>query len=160
VCIQFATSSPPLPSNGVVRSLRQYLSFLVLRHNHGPPVVEVALGRNSTVMFIFSLFGVYLSFVYIATCCCKLPEYKKVDDTRHLACQQCAVPQDNDSADVDLLPDVHWCKAFLCYYSCLGSASKQVNAFSVRTWPDECLREDFCTCPTSFNLCIALLKIK
>ncbi|KAG2754090.1 hypothetical protein P692DRAFT_20870347 [Suillus brevipes Sb2] len=45
---QFATSSPPLPSNGVVRSLRQYLSFLVLRHNHGPPVVEVALGRNST----------------------------------------------------------------------------------------------------------------
>jgi hypothetical protein len=23
-----------------------------------------------------------------------------------------------DTADVDSLPDVHWCKAFLCFYSC------------------------------------------
>jgi hypothetical protein len=28
------------------------------------------------------------------------------------------VPQDVDTSDIDSLPDVHWCKAFLCYYSC------------------------------------------
>ncbi|KAG2122220.1 hypothetical protein DEU56DRAFT_760402 [Suillus clintonianus] len=51
----------------------------------------------------------------------KLPEYRKVDDTRHPSRQQTAAPQDNpssDSSDVDSLPDVHWFKAFFCYYSC------------------------------------------
>ncbi|KAG2741130.1 hypothetical protein P692DRAFT_20295631, partial [Suillus brevipes Sb2] len=48
----------------------------------------------------------------------KLPEYKKVNDTRHPASQQGALPQENDTADIDSLPDVHWCKAFLCFYSC------------------------------------------
>ncbi|KIK43125.1 hypothetical protein CY34DRAFT_804125 [Suillus luteus UH-Slu-Lm8-n1] len=100
---QFETSSPPPPSNGVVQSLRQHLSFLVPRHNHGPPVVEVAPGRKFTRL-----------------AAAKLPDYKKVDDTRHPASQQSAVPQENDSADIDSLPDVHWCKAFLCYSSCLS----------------------------------------
>jgi hypothetical protein len=48
-----------------------------------------------------------------------LPEYKKVDDTRRQATP--GEPEvdsgDNDNDD-DSLPDVHWCKAFLCYYSC------------------------------------------
>ncbi|KAG2741914.1 hypothetical protein P692DRAFT_20749659 [Suillus brevipes Sb2] len=99
----FEVSSPPLPSNGVVQSLRQHLSFLVPRHNHGPPVVQVPAGRKFTRL-----------------AAAKFPEYKKVDDTRHPASQQGAVPQENDTADIDSLPDVHWCKAFLCYYSCLS----------------------------------------
>jgi hypothetical protein len=56
-----------------------------------------------------------------------LPEYKKVNDTRrlHKRAQQPGVSQDtaendlsSDSSDNDSLPDVHWCKAFLCYCSC------------------------------------------
>ncbi|KAG2033608.1 hypothetical protein BDR03DRAFT_659853 [Suillus americanus] len=57
----------------------------------------------------------------------RLPEYKKVDDTRHRSRQQPAASSAaaaNDpppeSSDLDSLPDVHWCKAFLCYYSCLS----------------------------------------
>ncbi|KIK43131.1 hypothetical protein CY34DRAFT_804133 [Suillus luteus UH-Slu-Lm8-n1] len=100
---QFETSSPPPPSNGVIQSLRQHLSFLVPRHNHGPPVTEVAPGRKFTRL-----------------AAAKLPDYKKVDDTRHPSSQHGAMPQENDSADVDSLPDVHWCKAFLCYSSCLS----------------------------------------
>ncbi|KIK38494.1 hypothetical protein CY34DRAFT_809291 [Suillus luteus UH-Slu-Lm8-n1] len=97
----FEISSPPPRSNGVVQSLREHLSFLVPRHSHGPPVVEVAPGRK-----VARLVAV------------KLPEYKKVDDTRHPSSQQAAAPQENDTSDIDSLPDVHWCKAFLCYYSC------------------------------------------
>jgi len=55
----------------------------------------------------------------------KLPEYKKVNDTRHLPREQPSVSQSTtandplpESSDIDSLPDVHWCKAFLCYYSC------------------------------------------
>ncbi|KAG2745306.1 hypothetical protein P692DRAFT_20837004 [Suillus brevipes Sb2] len=76
-------------------------SFLVPRHSHGPPVVEVAPGRKFTRL-----------------AAAKLLEYKKVYDTRHPSSQQGAVPQENDTADIDSLPDVHWCKAFLCFYSC------------------------------------------
>ncbi|KIK33055.1 hypothetical protein CY34DRAFT_18631 [Suillus luteus UH-Slu-Lm8-n1] len=94
-------SSPPPPSNGATQFLRQHISFLAPRHSLGPPVVEVAPGRKFTRL-----------------AAAKLPDYKKVDDTRHPSSQQGAVPQDNDTADVDSLPDVHWCKAFLCYCSC------------------------------------------
>ncbi|KAG2742016.1 hypothetical protein P692DRAFT_20250379, partial [Suillus brevipes Sb2] len=73
---------------------------LVPRQSLGPPVVEVAPGRKFTRLAAV-----------------KLPEYKKVDDTRHPSYQQASVPQENVS-DIDSLPDVHWCKAFLCYYSC------------------------------------------
>ncbi|KAG2343572.1 WD40 repeat-like protein [Suillus weaverae] len=97
----FETSSPPPRSNGIVQSLWQHLSFLVPRHSHGLPVVEVAPGRKTTRLVAV-----------------KLPEYTKVDDTRHPSSQQAAVPQENDTSDIDSLPDVHWCKAFLCYYSC------------------------------------------
>ncbi|KAG2343656.1 hypothetical protein BDR05DRAFT_962753, partial [Suillus weaverae] len=51
----------------------------------------------------------------------KLPEYRKVNDTRHPSRQQTTGPQDDpssDSSDVDSLPDVHWFKALLCYSSC------------------------------------------
>ncbi|KAG2748712.1 hypothetical protein P692DRAFT_201523345 [Suillus brevipes Sb2] len=99
----FEIGSPPPPSSEIVQSLRQHLSFLVPRHSHGAPVVEVAPGRKFTRL-----------------AAAKLPEYKKVDDTRHPPSQQGAVPQKNDTADIDSLPDVHWCKAFLCYYSCLS----------------------------------------
>ncbi|KAG1735448.1 hypothetical protein EDB19DRAFT_1104641 [Suillus lakei] len=97
----FEISSPPRPSNGVAHFLQQHLPFLIPRHGHGPPVVEVAAGRKFTRL-----------------AAAKLPEYRKVDDTRHPSSQQPGVPQDIESSDIDSLPDVHWCKAFLCYYSC------------------------------------------
>ncbi|KAG2030646.1 hypothetical protein BDR03DRAFT_1016899 [Suillus americanus] len=97
---QFEISSPPPPSNGVTQFLRQHLSFLAPRHSLGPPVVEVAPGRTVTRLLA-----------------AKLPEYKKVDDTRHPSSQQATV-QDNDTSDIDSLPDAHWVKAFLCYNSC------------------------------------------
>jgi hypothetical protein len=66
-----------------------------------------------------------LAFEYLVLICAlqrllaaKLPEYKKVDDTRHPSSQQATVLQENDTSDNDSLPDVHWIKAFLCYYSC------------------------------------------
>ncbi|KAG2120393.1 hypothetical protein DEU56DRAFT_984449 [Suillus clintonianus] len=89
-------SSPPPPSNGVPRFLRQHLSFLVPRHSLGPPVIDVAAGRKFTRL-----------------AAAKLPEYRKADDTRYPSGQR-----DIESSDNDSLPDVHWFKAFLCYYSC------------------------------------------
>ncbi|KAG2145756.1 hypothetical protein DEU56DRAFT_910042 [Suillus clintonianus] len=97
----FEISYPPSPSNGVTQFLQQHLSFLTPRHSNGPPVVEVAAGRKFTRL-----------------AAAKLPEYRKVDDTRHPSGQQPGAPQDTESSDIDSLPDVHWCKAFLCYYSC------------------------------------------
>jgi hypothetical protein len=98
---RFEISSPPPSSGGVAQSLRQHLSYLMPRHSPGPPVVEVAPNRKVTRL-----------------AAAKLPEYKKVDDTRHPSSQQATMPQENDTSDVDSLPDVHWCTAFLCYYSC------------------------------------------
>ncbi|KAG2341837.1 WD40 repeat-like protein [Suillus weaverae] len=95
---RFEICSPSPPSKGVTQSLRQHLLFLAPRHSLGPPVVEVAPGRKFTRL-----------------AAAKLPEYKKVDDTRH---PSTTAPQENDTSDVDSLPDVHWCKAFLCYMSC------------------------------------------
>ncbi|KAG2356956.1 hypothetical protein BDR07DRAFT_1380461 [Suillus spraguei] len=55
----------------------------------------------------------------------KVPEYIKVDDTRYPLRQKLAVSQDMaqghsspELSETDSLPDVHWCKAFFCYYSC------------------------------------------
>ncbi|KAG2126918.1 hypothetical protein DEU56DRAFT_758742 [Suillus clintonianus] len=63
----------------------------------------------------------------------KLPEYRKVDDTRHPSSQQPGVPQDIESSDNDSLPDVHWCKAFLCYYrGCLLDGAWSVLTSPVR----------------------------
>ncbi|KAG2122244.1 hypothetical protein DEU56DRAFT_760425 [Suillus clintonianus] len=96
----FEISPPRHPLNGpVTQFLRQHLSFLVPSHSHIPPVVEVVPGRKFTRLAAVNL-----------------PEYKKVNDTRHPP--QAGVPEDIDSSDVDSLPDVHWCKALLCYYSC------------------------------------------
>ncbi|KAG1877379.1 hypothetical protein F4604DRAFT_1954710 [Suillus subluteus] len=99
----FEISSPPPRPNGVVQSLQQHLSFLVPKHSHGPQVVEVAPGRKVTRLLA-----------------AKLPEYKKADDTRNPSSQQATMPQENNTADIDSLPDVHWIKAFLCHYSCLS----------------------------------------
>ncbi|KAG2122221.1 WD40-repeat-containing domain protein [Suillus clintonianus] len=85
---QFEISSPPNPSNGVTHFLRQHLSFLIPRHSHGPPVVEVAAGRKFTRLVAANL-----------------PEYRKVDDTRHPSSQQSGVLQDVESSDNDSLPD-------------------------------------------------------
>ncbi|KAG1872166.1 hypothetical protein F4604DRAFT_1955676 [Suillus subluteus] len=85
---QFEISSPPLPLNGVTQFLRRHLSFLAPRHSLGPPVVEVAPGRKSRRL-----------------AAAKLPEYKKVDDTRYPSRQQAAVPYEDDSSDIDSLPD-------------------------------------------------------
>ncbi|KAG2343596.1 WD40 repeat-like protein [Suillus weaverae] len=95
----FEMSSQPRTSNGVTHFL-QRLSSRIPRHNHGPPVIEVAAGRKFTRL-----------------AAANFPEYRKVDDTRHPS-QQPGAPQDTESSDIDSLPDVHWCKAFLCYYSC------------------------------------------
>ncbi|KIK32010.1 hypothetical protein CY34DRAFT_19366 [Suillus luteus UH-Slu-Lm8-n1] len=97
----FEIGSSAPRSNRVAQSLRQHLSFFVPRHSLGPPVVEVAPGRKFTRL-----------------AAARLPDYKKVDDTRQPPTQQATVPQENDTSDVDSLPDVHWCNAFLCYCSC------------------------------------------
>ncbi|KIK36086.1 hypothetical protein CY34DRAFT_811593 [Suillus luteus UH-Slu-Lm8-n1] len=97
----FEIGSSPPRSNGIAQSLRQHLSFFTPKHSLTPPVVEVAAGRKFTRL-----------------AAARLPDYKKVDDTRHPSSQQTTVPQENDTSDVDSLPDVHWCKAFLCYCSC------------------------------------------
>jgi hypothetical protein len=120
VCIQFEIGSPPPPSSGVAQSLRQHLSFLVPRHSHGPPVVEVPLGRKFTVTCISSPLSAVLIYAIQRLAAARFPEYKKVDDTRHPSSQQGAMPQENDTADIDSLPDVHWFGAFLCYCSCLS----------------------------------------
>ncbi|KAG2036654.1 hypothetical protein BDR03DRAFT_959092 [Suillus americanus] len=105
----FEINSPPPLSNGVTQFLRQHLSFLVPRHSSLASVVEVAPGRKFTRLAAV-----------------KIPEYKKVDDTRRPSSQQATVPHENDSSDVDSLPDVHWCTAFLCYYSCLSHGRLRV----------------------------------
>ncbi|KAG1859349.1 quinon protein alcohol dehydrogenase-like superfamily [Suillus subalutaceus] len=118
----FEISSPPPRSNGVVQSLQQHFSFLVPKHSHGPPVVEVAPDRKVTRLLAAST----SQCLFVDLCAlqrllaAKLPEYNKVDDTRHPSSQQATVPQENNTADIDSLPDVHWVKAFLCYYSCLS----------------------------------------
>ncbi|KIK41811.1 hypothetical protein CY34DRAFT_805635 [Suillus luteus UH-Slu-Lm8-n1] len=97
----FEIDSPPPRSNRVVQSQRQHLSFFTPRPSLTPPVVEVAAGRKFTRL-----------------AAARVPEYRKLDDTRHPPSQQATVPQENDISDVDSLPDVHWCNAFLCYCSC------------------------------------------
>ncbi|KAG2120391.1 hypothetical protein DEU56DRAFT_114266 [Suillus clintonianus] len=110
----FEISSPPPPSNGVARFMREHLSFLVPRHSHGPPVIDVAAGRKFTVthFFLTSRFP-FLICALQRLAAAKLPEYRKADDTRYPSGQR-----DIESSDNDSLPDVHWFKAFLCYYSC------------------------------------------
>ncbi|KAJ8585770.1 WD40 repeat-like protein [Rhizopogon salebrosus TDB-379] len=92
------------------RFVEQHLSFRRSTPSNDPQVVEVAAGRKFTRL-----------------AAADLPEYKKVNDTRRIlrVQQQPGVPQDTagndpsyESSDNDSLPDVHWCKAFLCYYSC------------------------------------------
>ncbi|KIK32187.1 hypothetical protein CY34DRAFT_19223 [Suillus luteus UH-Slu-Lm8-n1] len=87
----FEIGSSPPRSNRVAQSLRQHLSFFAPKHNLTPPVVEVAAGRKFTRL-----------------AAARLPDYKKADDTRHPPSQQVTVPQENDTSDVDSLPDVHW----------------------------------------------------
>lgn len=92
--------------NGFSQFLRQRLSFR--RPRQESQEVEVAAGRKFTRLAVV-----------------KLPEYKKVNDTRHVPRVQPGVSQNTivndplpESSDIDSLPDVHWLKAFLCYYSC------------------------------------------
>ncbi|KAG1830396.1 WD40-repeat-containing domain protein [Suillus variegatus] len=88
-------------SNRAMQFLQQHLSFCKTTLVHEPPVVDVAAGRKFTRL-----------------AAANLPQYKKVDDTRHSSKQQPGVLHDTESGDIDSLPDVHWCKAFFCYYSC------------------------------------------
>lgn len=95
-------------SNGAMQFLQRHLSFRKSAPDHEPLVAEVAAGRKFTRIAV-----------------AKVPEYIKVNDTRGPSRQQLSVSQDmahghpsSESSDVDSLPDVHWCKAFLCYYSC------------------------------------------
>ncbi|KAG1877435.1 hypothetical protein F4604DRAFT_1954749, partial [Suillus subluteus] len=78
----FEISSHSRHSNGVTQSPHQGLSFCMFGPRHEPRVVEVTAGRKST------------RFAAV-----KLPEYRKVDDTRHRdSCrQQTASLQDDPS---------------------------------------------------------------
>jgi hypothetical protein len=94
--------------NGAMQFLQEHLSFRKSAPVQELQVVEVAAGRKFTRLAV-----------------AKVPEYIKVDDTRRPLRQQFAVPQDmaqghssSESSDTDSLPDVHWCKAFFCYFSC------------------------------------------
>ncbi|KAG1805667.1 Quino protein amine dehydrogenase [Suillus subaureus] len=101
----FEISSPPRRSNRITQFLRQGLPFRRSGSQSEPPVVEVAPGRKFTRL-----------------AAAKFPEYRKVDDTRHPSRQQTTAQAQgdptSDSSDIDSLPDVHWVKALLCYYSC------------------------------------------
>ncbi|KAG1892275.1 hypothetical protein F4604DRAFT_18653 [Suillus subluteus] len=94
--------------SGFSQFLRQHVSFRRSKPSQESQEVEVAAGRKFTRLVVV-----------------KLPEYKKVNDTRHLPRGQPGVSQSTtandplpESSDIDSLPDVHWFKAFLCYYSC------------------------------------------
>ncbi|KAG1752616.1 WD40-repeat-containing domain protein [Suillus paluster] len=113
-------------SNGVKQFLQQHLSFRRSKPSQeGPPVVEVAAGRKFTVTWFFSPLISHLIDALQRLAAANLPEYKKVDDTRHPPKEHPGATQSttandpsHESSDIDSLPDVHWCKAFLCYYSC------------------------------------------
>ncbi|KAG2069342.1 hypothetical protein BDR04DRAFT_711324 [Suillus decipiens] len=106
--------------------LQQHISFLKSVPVHESPVVEVAVGRKFTVMWIFLLLLPYLLIAALQRLAVvKVPEYIKVDDTRYPSRQQLAASQDmaqghsaSESSETDSLPDVHWCKAFFCHHSC------------------------------------------
>ncbi|KAG2093910.1 uncharacterized protein F5147DRAFT_419364 [Suillus discolor] len=97
--------------------LLSYLSSFVPRHNLGPPIVEVAPGRKVTNVHFLTLWYLLLICAIQRLVAAKLPEYKKVDDTRQSSNQQATVLQETDTCAIDSLPDVHWCKVFLFYYS-------------------------------------------
>lgn len=95
-------------SNGAMQLLQRHISFLKSAPVHESQVAEVAAGRKFTRLAVV-----------------KVPEYIKVDDTRYPLRQKLAVSQDMaqghsspELSETDSLPDVHWCKAFFCYYSC------------------------------------------
>jgi hypothetical protein len=125
VHVQLETSPPPRRLGGLRQSLRQHLSFRS-RPSHEPPEIEVAAGRKFTVTrFSLPLLTLMLIDALQRLAVVKLPEYKKVDDTRHPSRQQppassamAANDPPSESSDLDSLPDVHWCMAFLCYNSC------------------------------------------
>ncbi|KAG1865665.1 hypothetical protein C8R48DRAFT_772662 [Suillus tomentosus] len=100
-------TNSPRHASDLKQFLRQHLS-LRRRPSHEPPEIEVAPGRKFTRL-----------------AAAKLPEYKKANDTRRQSRQQpvlssstAANDPPSESSDLDSLPDVHWCKAFFCYYSC------------------------------------------
>ncbi|KAG1805663.1 uncharacterized protein BJ212DRAFT_1486225 [Suillus subaureus] len=72
-------SSPPRRSNRITQFLRQGLPFRRSGPQSEPPVVEVAPGQKFTRL-----------------AAAKLPEYKKVDDTRHPSRQQTTAPAQGD----------------------------------------------------------------
>ncbi|KAG1805668.1 uncharacterized protein BJ212DRAFT_1486229 [Suillus subaureus] len=92
-------------SNGAMQFLQQHLSFRKSTPVHGPLAAEVAAGRKFTRLAVV-----------------KVPEYTKVDDTRRPLREQfedmAQGHPSSESSDTDSLPDVHWCSAFFCYYSC------------------------------------------
>ena len=129
----------PRRSNGAKQFLQLHLSFRKSRPSNDTQVLEaeVAPGRKFTVKLIILLFvPLSLNGALQRLAVVKLPEYKKVGDTRRLPReqqQQPGVSQDmtgNDpspeSSDRDSLPDVHWCKALFCYCSCWSHGSLRV----------------------------------
>ncbi|KAG1877415.1 hypothetical protein F4604DRAFT_1757412 [Suillus subluteus] len=57
---RFGIGSPPRLSDApVMQFLRQHLSFLVPRHSHVPPVVDVTSGRKTTVTHISLHLGAF-----------------------------------------------------------------------------------------------------
>ncbi|KAG2354218.1 hypothetical protein BDR07DRAFT_1382403 [Suillus spraguei] len=113
-------------SNGAMQLLQRHISFLKSAPVHESQVAEVAAGRKFTVMWIFLLLLPSLLIGALQRLAVvKVPEYIKVDDTRYPLRQKLAVSQDMaqghsspELSETDSLPDVHWCKAFFCYYSC------------------------------------------
>ncbi|KAG2030922.1 hypothetical protein BDR03DRAFT_156904 [Suillus americanus] len=60
----FEIGCPPRSSDAsVMQFLRQHLSYLVPRHSHVPPVVEVASGRKVTVTHISLHLSAFCGFV-------------------------------------------------------------------------------------------------
>jgi len=117
--------------HAVTQFVRQNISFSGPRTSHEPPVVEVAADRKFTVRDSSSPFVPFLLIdVPQRLAVVTLPEYKKVNDTRHslpvVSERTAENDAPHDSSENDSLPDVHWFKAFLCYCSCWSHGALRI----------------------------------
>ena len=115
----------------VTQLVRQNLSFSRPITSHDSPVVEVAADRKFTVRDSSFLFVPFLLIdITQRLAAANLPEYRKVNDTRRsfAAVSEGTAESDppHDSSDNDSLPDVHWCKAFFCYWSCWSHGALRI----------------------------------
>jgi hypothetical protein len=121
-CLSDCIFSPKLLTHRAELRMQVHSKHSLRKHVYGASFNSVFpfVGQHPATIRKFTVKWISLFLVS------HLPEYKKVHDTRrlHKRAQQPGVSQDtaendlsSDSSDNDSLPNVHWCKAFLCYCS-------------------------------------------